>query len=120
MKASVEKIEVMEPVIEAELGDVPASVQVHSYRVGPEGPAAQRFARERPHEGEARLSQKRATNLASRSPAEPQAGVDQPDSVLVERGLRGDGELRRTSMDGHYPPSSVEAPKSRRLDEPES
>src|SRR2546426_3217372 len=118
MKASVEKMEVRERVIEAELGDVPASVQVHSYRVGPEGPAAQRFARERPHEGEARLSQKRATNLASRSPAEPQAGVDQPDSVLVERGLRGDGELRRAPMDGHYPPTPVGGPQARSVGEP--
>src|SRR5207247_5798399 len=40
MKASVEKIEVLEPVIEAELGDVTASVQVHSDHLGPEDTTA--------------------------------------------------------------------------------
>ena len=40
MKSSVEKIEVMEPIIEAELGDMAASVQVYSNQVGPEDPAA--------------------------------------------------------------------------------
>ena len=120
MKASVEKIEVLEPVIEAELGDVTASVQVHSDHLGPEDTAAQRFARERPHEGDARLSQKRPPHLASRSSAETKAGFNQPDAVFVERALGGDGELRRTSMDGHYTPSSLNGPMSRRSDEPES
>jgi len=119
-KTSVEKIEVMEPVIEAELGDVTASVQVDSDHVGPEDTAAQRFARERPHEGDARLCQEHPPNLASRPSAEAQAGFDHPDPVFVERTLGGDGELRRTSMEGHYSPSSLEAPKSRRIDEPES
>lgn len=113
-----EEIEVREPVSETELGHVPTSVQVHPDHVGPKGPAAQRFVPERSHEGDARLSPKRASNLASRSPAEPQAGVDQPDAVFVERSLGGEGELRRISMDGHHPPSSLEAPESRRIDEP--
>src|SRR5436309_8565727 len=65
MKSSMEKIEVMEPVIEAKLGDVPARVQLHSDHVGPEDTAAQCFARERPHEGNARLCQKHPPNLAS-------------------------------------------------------
>ena len=116
MKASVEKIEVMEPVIKAELGDVTASVQVDSDHVGPEDTAARRFARERPHEGDACLSQKRPPNLASRPSAEAQPGFNHPDAVFVERALGGDGELRRTSMHGHYPPSSLEAPMSRRSD----
>ena len=120
MKASVEKIEVMEPVIETELGDAPPSVQLRLDHVGPEDTAAQRFARQSPHEGDARLSQKHSPNLASRSPAEPQPGCDQPDAVFVERALGGDGELRRTSMHGHYPPSSLTAPMSRKIDEPES
>ena len=116
MKASVEKIEVMEPVIEAELGDAPPSVQLHSDHVGPEDTAAQRFARERPHEGDARLCQEHPPNLASRSPTEPQPGFDQPDTALVERALGGDAELRRISMHGRYPPSSLTAPMSRRSD----
>jgi len=120
MKASVEKIEVSKSVIEAELRDVPARVQLHSDHVGPEDTAAQRFARQSPHEGDARLSQKHSPNLASRFPAEPQAGFNQPDAVFVERALGGDTELRRTSMHGHYPPSSLEVPKSRRSDGPES
>jgi len=120
LKSSVEKIEVMEPVIEAELGDVIASVQVDSDHVGPEDTAAQRFARERPHEGDARLSQKRPPNLASRPSAEVQSGFNHPDAIFVERALGRNGELRRTSMHGHYPPSSHKAPMSRRSDEPES
>ena len=120
MKSSMEKIEVVEPVIEAKLGDVPARVQLHSDHVGPEDTAAQRLARERPHESDARLCQKHPRNLASRPSAEAQAGFNQPDAVFVERALGGDGELRRASMHGHYPPSSLEAPMSRRRDEPES
>jgi len=116
MKSSVEKIEVMEPIIEAELGDMAASVQVYSNQVGPEDPAAHRFARELSHEGEARLSQDRPSNLPNRSPAEPQAGVNQPNTFLVERGLGGDGELRRILMESHYSRSSLAVRKSRKSD----
>src|SRR3989442_6764618 len=101
MKASVEKIEVMEPVIEAELDDAPPSVQLHSDHIGPEDTAAQRFARQRPHEGDARFCQKHPPNLASCPSTETQAGFNPPDTVFVARALGGNGVLMRDSMHGH-------------------
>ena len=117
-KASVQEVHVGDPVIEAQLGHTPSGVQADPDDPRPEDPAAQRLPRERVHEGESCLAEERARDLTDGPPVKPQAGLDHPDPVFVEGGLGGNSEGKRSALDFHASPSSLEGSKSRREDEP--